>query len=91
MAGVFAALIILEPRIGMLATLDRFMRDDEAALSIRPEIAGAVKGILDRWLPHWDRTRISQAVLGRRYLVNHGPARCARRPHSWVFDPAILH
>lgn len=45
---VFAALNTLEPPIGMLATLDLFIKDREAAARIRPEVVGSVEGMLDK-------------------------------------------
>ncbi|QDA36816.1 glutathione S-transferase family protein (plasmid) [Paracoccus liaowanqingii] len=48
LAWVFAALNTLEPPVGMLAMLDLFIKDKEAAARIRPEIASAARDMLDK-------------------------------------------
>lgn len=48
LSWVFGALNSLEPPIGMLATLDLFIEDKDAAARIRPEVVRAVQGKLKR-------------------------------------------
>ncbi|MCQ0092681.1 glutathione S-transferase family protein [Roseovarius sp. M141] len=48
LSWVFCALNTLEPPVGMLATLELFVSDKDAAARLRPEIAAAVTGVLER-------------------------------------------
>lgn len=48
LSWVFAGLNTMEPPIGMLATLELFVTDKDAAARLRPEIAAMVAGVLDR-------------------------------------------
>lgn len=48
LAWVFAALNTVEPPVGMLATLDLFVTDKDAAARIRPQIADAVRDLLGK-------------------------------------------
>ncbi|WP_324752032.1 glutathione S-transferase family protein [Roseovarius sp. Pro17] len=48
LSWVFAALNTLEPPVGMLATLELFVNDKDAAARLRPKIAAMVTGVLGR-------------------------------------------
>lgn len=48
LAWVFAALNTVEPPVGMLATLDLFVTDKDAAARIRPQIADAARDMLEK-------------------------------------------